>query len=87
MESLENRIANIENILGITNREISSEAIERFIDELLTDPETNTIMLDSLERVFYRKIIKIVMKTLEKTINSTKIEIFNHRITANISGI
>jgi hypothetical protein len=86
LESLDERLTRIETVLGVdtTNKEISESNLDIFVETLLADPEINTIIPDKLEKAFYRKILTVVMRLLEKTLNNIKIDIFNHRIVTRL---
>lgn len=79
-QQLEERISRLESIIFQESRKISEDKIETLVDEILSDPDKNTFIPDVIEREFYFKIINLVLKSLEKTLESTKIEILNHKI-------
>ena len=89
LEQITQRLENLEALFQNTNissKDISNVSIDHFIDDILNDPETNTILPDSLERNFYRKIITIVLKSLQKTLSTAKISILHHNITFNLAS-
>lgn len=83
---LHRRVEILESILLTNSREISQSSINLFIDDILNDPETNTFIPDSIERAFYKKIIGVTLKALEKTISNAKISILNHNITFDLKA-
>lgn len=83
LDAIEERLSKLEN----RSRDVSEDSIDSFIDKILEDPETNTIIPDIVERELYKKLLMISMKTLQKTIESTKISIFNHEIELSIHPV
>lgn len=99
---LENRIVDLEkrtkNVVDLLFTDISQNTEnttntrdisqpESFIDSILNDPSTNSIMPDSLERIFYRKILQFVLKAVEKIVQTTRINLFDHQITMDINPV
>jgi hypothetical protein len=87
LQNIESRLETIESRLNEGNtRSISEPSLESFIDDILNDPETNTIIPDSIERNFYRKLLLILIKILQKSVDTTRISIFNHDIGLVMNG-
>ena len=60
---------------------VSNGAIERFVDELLKDPNINIYLLpDSIEKPIYVNTLKIVLSLLQKSLNHTNLDIIGHEI-------
>ena len=61
---------------------ISGEAIQKFVDELLADPNVNIYGFpDKIESALYRNIIRMVLGALEKLFNNVNIDFIGHKIT------
>ena len=68
--------------------DISAVSIEKFVDTIIDDPSTNIYGFpDAAERAIYRNVLKIVLGSLEKTLSTAKVELFNHKITFHISPV
>lgn len=72
----------------VVKKKISDEAIDVFVKTLLTDPEINVHGLpDVVERVLYRKVLKIILGTLGHVADNAEIEFIGHKITIGIEPI
>lgn len=66
-----------------TNTETKSSkiiAIEDYIDDFLQDEEINTCLPDKMERRMYKNVLVKTITLLEKVLETTEIQILNHRI-------
>ena len=87
LDSIESQLS---CILGVgfvqpNSRDISGSAIDQFVEKLLNDPETNIHLIpDSFERRIYKNCITLVLKGIEKSLESVKIDLFNHQIGMSI---
>lgn len=58
---------------------ISSKAVDRFVDELLSDPNINIYLLpDSVEKPLYANTLKIILSILQKMFNNVNIDVIGH---------
>lgn len=83
IQDLENRIEELENLLQVSSspKGVSDSSIDRFVDELLQDPEINMYLVpDTLESEIYTKVLRSVMKALEKSLANAEVSLFNHSI-------
>lgn len=61
------------------NDMISNQAIEKFVDDMLADPNINIYLLpDSIEKPIYMNILKIMLSVLQKTFNHTNLDLIGH---------
>ena len=60
---------------------ISNKAVERFVDELLADPNINIYMLpDTIERPLYVNTLKILLNIIQKMFNHTNLDLIGHEV-------
>ena len=60
---------------------IDSVAVDSFIDKLLSDPNTNVYLIpDSVERLVYTNVLKLILHSLQKTLDSTHLDFLGHEI-------
>lgn len=55
-------------------------AIEDYIEDFLQDEEINTCLPDKMERKMYKNVLVKTITLLEKVLETTEIQILNHRI-------
>jgi hypothetical protein len=61
---------------------ISGDAIQKFVDELLADPNVNIYGFpDRVESAIYRNIIRMILGAMEKLFNNVSIDFIGHKIT------
>jgi hypothetical protein len=61
---------------------ISEEAIQKFVDELLADPNVNIYGIpDKIEAPLYRNIIRIVLGAMKNLFNDANVDFIGHKIT------
>jgi uncharacterized protein YfkK (UPF0435 family) len=66
-------------------RLLSQEQINRYVEELLADPETNIgILPDGIERPLYRNIFKLMLKIMNKVMGSISFELIGHKLNMNL---
>lgn len=71
-----------------TSQTVSNAAIEKFVDELLVDPNINIYMLpDSIEKPLYMNTLKIFLGIIQKMFNNTSLDIIGHQVTMNLEPI
>ena len=66
-----------------TTTEVKSSkvvAIENYIDDFLQDEEINSCLPDKMERKMYKNVLVKTITLLEKVLETTEIQILNHRI-------
>jgi len=66
-----------------TTTEVKSSkiiAIEDYIDDFLQDEEINSCLPDKMERKMYKNVLVKTITLLEKVLETTEIQILNHRI-------
>lgn len=71
------------NFFRSTTTEVKSSkvvAIEDYIDDFLQDEEINTCLPDKMERKMYKNVLVKTITLLEKVLETTEIQILNHRI-------
>nr|QBK85677.1 MAG: hypothetical protein LCMAC101_02720 [Marseillevirus LCMAC101] len=71
------------NIMDVNKRSnISGEAIQKFVDELLADPNVNIYGFpDKIESALYRNTIRMILGAMEKLFNNVSIDFIGHKIT------
>lgn len=68
-----------------TASNISTKAIDRFVDELLADPNINIYMLpDTIEKPLYANTLKIMLSVVQKMFNNTNLDIIGHEFKMNM---
>ena len=61
---------------------ISGEAIQKFVDELLADPNVNIYGFpDKIESALYRNVIRMVLGAMENLFNNVSVDFIGHKIT------
>lgn len=55
-------------------------AIEDYIEDFLQDEEINTCLPDKMERRMYKNVLVKTITLLEKVLETTEIQILNHRV-------
>ena len=79
-KDLRREISNVSNI--------SNEAIDRFVQSLIDDPNTNIYGLpDRAEKLLYRNTLRLVLGSMEKIFDNTGIEFVGHRLKVTIQPI
>lgn len=69
----------------VNNSEISVENIDKFIDELLNDKNINIKYIPDLaEREIYKNVFLLLIRVIDHTIKSSKIEFLGHEITLSL---
>jgi len=64
---------------------ISNQAIERFVEELLNDPNINIRVLpDGIERPLYANFLKITLSILQKLFNNSNIDLIGHEFKVQV---
>ncbi len=60
---------------------ISNKAVERFVDELLADPNINIYMLpDTIEKPLYVNTLKIFLNIIQKMFSHTNLDLIGHEV-------
>lgn len=80
-------LANKENDASASpaSQHISNQAIGRFVDELLEDPNINIYMLpDSIEKPLYVNFLKIFLSLLQKILHNTNLDLIGHEFKVNM---
>ena len=89
-EILDHPINNIDSI-DITDRPIntiSSKALKEYIrNEILNTDANIGVIPDALEKRVYLVVYKTIMKSLEGLVNTTSIDLLNHRISFAIHPV
>lgn len=61
------------------NSTISSQSIDKFVDELIADPNINIYLIpDTVEKTIYSNTLKMVFSLLQKTFNNVSVDIIGH---------
>lgn len=61
--------------------EISNQAIERFVNELLEDPNINIDLIpDAIERPLYANTLKVILSIVQKMFNNTNLDLIGHEV-------
>lgn len=91
VDNIEQRLQRLENIMalptyGNQNRDISSEQIDTFVDQLLAEPAINLGWLpDVMERRMDRRIIELMLGAMDKALASASITIADgHVLTMSL---
>ena len=64
-----------------SKKQISNDSIDDFVEKLLDDPNTNIYILpDSIERPLYSNLLKLMFHSLEKAVNSFKVDFIGHEM-------
>ena len=71
------------NSMGVIKpSNISGDAIQKFVDELLADPDVNIYGFpDKIESALYRNTIRMILGAMEKLFNNVSIDFIGHKIT------
>lgn len=86
----EKEIEKIKNQKKVTfdlpnKNEISVENIDKFIDELLNDKNVNIKYIpDQAEREIYKNVFLLLIRVIDHTIKSSKIQFLGHEITLTL---
>lgn len=60
---------------------MSEKNIDHYIENILKNPDTNINWLpDAVEKRIYKNIMKIILNSLETTVENSEIKLFGHRI-------
>jgi len=69
----------------LPSNEISVENIDKFIDELLNDKNVNIKYIpDKAEKEIYKNVFLLLIRVIDHTIKSSKIEFLGHEITLTL---
>ena len=61
--------------------QLSQEQINKYVEELLEDEETNIKYLpDFVERQIYRNVFRLSLKLVNRVLSTMSIEVVNHRL-------
>ena len=71
------------NIMDVNKQSsISGDAIQKFVDELLADPNVNIYGFpDKIESALYRNTIRMILGAMEKLFNNVSVDFIGHKIT------
>ena len=65
--------------------QLSTKAIDAFVDDLLADPKINIYWLhDSIERPLYRNMLIMMLSILQKTLNSASLNVIGHEFRTSM---
>lgn len=65
--------------------EINKESLEKYIDSLLADKNTNIKFLpDFVERKIYSNVFSILLRLMDDTLENTSISFLGHRIVFDV---
>lgn len=69
------------NDLSIVKSKVSDEAIESFVQSLIDDPNVNIHGFpDRIEKAMYKRLTKMALVSLEKTIDNVSFEMIGHKV-------
>ena len=61
---------------------ISGDAVQKFVDELLADPNVNIYGFpDKIEAALYRNVIRMILGAMENLFNNVNVDFIGHKIT------
>ena len=64
---------------------ISGEAVQKFVDKLLADPNVNIYGFpDKIEAALYRNVIRMILGAMEKLFNNVSVDFIGHKITMSM---
>jgi len=64
---------------------ISNEAIDKFVDEILADPNINIYcMPDTIEKPLYTNFLKILIGLIQKSFEHTRLDIIGHEFKVQL---
>jgi len=67
------------------NTAINQESLEKYIDSLLADKDTNIKLLpDFVERKIYSNVFSILLRLMDDTLENTSISFLGHRIVFDV---
>ena len=72
----------------VKHSQISIENIDKFINELLNDKNVNIKYIpDQAERKIYKNVFLLLIRIIDHTIKSSKIQFLGHEITLTLNPI
>ncbi len=76
------QVARNNSLDAIKQSNISGEAIQKFVDELLADPNVNIYGFpDKIEAALYRNAMRMILGSMEKLFNNVSVDFIGHKIT------
>lgn len=79
------QIAKDNSMETVRQSNISGEAVQKFVEELLTDPNVNIYGFpDRIESAVYCNVIRMILGAMEKLFNNVSVEFIGHKITINM---
>ncbi len=76
------QVARNNSLDAVKQSNISGEAIQKFVDELLADPNVNIYGFpDKIEAALYRNAMRMILGAMEKLFNNVSVDFIGHKIT------
>lgn len=67
---------------AVKQSNISGEAVQKFVDDLLADPNVNIYGFpDKIEAALYSNVIRLILGAMEKLFNNVNVDFIGHKIT------
>jgi len=81
------KVQQTDNVVDNSSQKIhvSQTAIEKYVDDLLSDPNINIYYLpDSIEKPIYVNTMKMLLSILQKSLNHINIDVVGHELKFHI---